>query len=86
MPKLVMTDLWRQSRIDPKYWGELIWCQEWADEVMELGAYPDDEPDQNLIFLSKYMPPTFASAMLRKRLIRGQAMKLWAQRKGMLCV
>lgn len=81
MPKLVMTDLWHQSRIDPAYWGDLIWCQRYADDLFNLTeAYPRDALDKDLIFLSRHMPPTFASAMLRTRLTRGVAIRRYAER------
>lgn len=83
-PKVVMTDLWRQSRIDPRSWTDLLNAQQYADELMELGAYPDDLLDKDLVFLSRFLPPTLASAMLRRRLIRGIATRRYAERKQRL--
>lgn len=85
VPKLDMTYLWKRSRIDPKYWPELIDCQEWADELFEWhDAYPDDllMPDRDAVFLSKHLPPTFASALLRRHLIRRTALRMMYARLG----
>jgi len=83
-PKLVMTDLWRQSRIDPAYWQDLMLAQEWANYcfIDEGSAYPEDCLDKDLFFLAGDMPPTYAAAMLRRRLLRGVALRKAAQRRG----
>jgi len=72
-PKVLSTDLWVLSRIDPRVWAQLQWCQRFADECMESGAFPDRCSDRDLIFLSHHLPPTFGVAMLRQRLVRGLA-------------
>jgi hypothetical protein len=82
MPKLVQTDLWRQSRIDPRNWEELMFAQRWADSLFLDGdCYPEDCLDKDLFILAKHMPPTFGVAMLRRRLLRGVALRKWAERK-----
>jgi hypothetical protein len=82
-PKVLMTDLWMKSRIDPRSWENLMFAQEYANFLFIDGdAYPEDCLDRDLFTLAKYMPPTFGVAMLRRRLLRGVAMRKWAERKG----
>lgn len=84
-PKLVMTELWRRSRIDPACWENLLYAQSWADELFEHhGAYPSEllAPESELVVISAYMPPTFASAMLRRHLIRRNALRKLYARAG----
>jgi len=84
MPKLVMTDLWRRSRIDPRVWPELQFAQAWADELfLDPGdCYPERLLDKDLFLLAAHMPPTFSSAMLRRRLLRGVSLRRMAERGG----
>jgi len=82
-PKIVMTDLWFKSRIDPGAWEGLMYAQAYADALFLDGpCYPEDCLDRDLFVLAEYMPPTFGVAMLRRRLLRGIALRKWAQRKG----
>ena len=75
-PKIVVTDLWRQTRIDPKYWHELQELQKEANELfLYTDAYPEGKRDRDLLFIADALPTPFAAALLRARLIRGEALR-----------
>lgn len=76
-PKVEMTAIWLESKISPPLWRELQVAQDFADVVMgpDMDAYPTDATDRDLVFLSHHMPTTMALAMLRRRLVRGLALR-----------
>lgn len=81
-PKALMTDIWRNVGIYPFLWEELQIAQERCDEAMgpEGDAYPIDASDRDLIFLSYHLPSPLGVAMLRRRLVRGVALRQQALR------
>lgn len=76
-PAALMTDIWRGVGLYPFLWEELQICQARCDEAMgpEGDAYPTDASDRDLIFLSYNLPSPLGVAMLRRRLIRGIALR-----------
>lgn len=46
-----------------------------AEQVMDEGGFPERASDMDLLTLSYHLPMPLALALLRKRLIRGQALR-----------